>query len=101
MGGFDEDEHAVFGTNQCSGAEAEKADGVVKEYAAGLFGVEWVDEKAQVEGWEVAVGVFHRVRGGREMSGKVGDHKSCWGNSKLTDPCVVTHPTRADIEGAC
>ena len=31
MGGFDEDEHAVFGTNQGSGAEAEKADGVVKD----------------------------------------------------------------------
>ena len=77
MGGFDEDELAVFGTNRGSGAESEKADGVVKEYAAGLFGVEWVDKKAQVEGWEVAVGVFHRVRGGREMSGKVGDHKSC------------------------
>jgi len=77
MGGFDEDELAVFGTTRGSGAEAEKADGVVKEYAAGLFGVEWVDKKAQVEGWEVAVGVFHRVRGGREMSGKVGDHESC------------------------
>jgi len=101
MGGFDEDELAVFGTNRGSGAEAEKADGVVKEYAAGLFGVEWVDKKAQVEGWEVAVGVFHRVRGGREMSGKVGGHKSCWGNSKLTDPCVVTHPTGADIERTC
>ncbi|KAG0124839.1 hypothetical protein HOY82DRAFT_493631 [Tuber indicum] len=71
MGGFDEDELAVFGMNRGSGTEAEKADGVVKEYAAGLFGVEWVDEKAQVEGWEVAVGALHRVRGGREMSGKL------------------------------
>ncbi|RPA94315.1 hypothetical protein L873DRAFT_1701945 [Choiromyces venosus 120613-1] len=71
MGGFDEDELAVFEMNRGSGTEAEKADGVVKEYAAGLFGVEWVDENAQVEGWEVAVGVLHRVKGGREMSGKL------------------------------
>ncbi|PWW75563.1 hypothetical protein C7212DRAFT_21176, partial [Tuber magnatum] len=71
MGGFDEEELAVFGMNRGPGTEAEKADGVVKAYATGLFGVEWVDEKAQVEGWEVAVGVLYRVRGGRETSGKL------------------------------
>ncbi|CUS15115.1 unnamed protein product [Tuber aestivum] len=71
MDGFDEDELAVFGMGRGFDAEVEKADGVVKEYGTGLFGVDWVDEKAQVEGWEVAVGVLHRVGGGREMSGKL------------------------------
>lgn len=71
MDGFDDDELAVFSMGRGSGTQAEKADGVVKEYGAGLFGVKWVDRKAEVEGWEVAVGVLQRVRGGMELSQKV------------------------------
>lgn len=69
---FDEDDDAVFGSmSRTSGTEGDMADGVLKEYAAGLFGVEWVDEKAEFEGWEAGVGVLERVKGGRELAGKV------------------------------
>lgn len=69
---FDDDDIAVLQLGKgTAGKEGDMADGVLKEYAAGLFGVEWVDEKAEFEGWEAGVGVLERVRGGRELAGKV------------------------------
>lgn len=69
--GFDDDEMAVLGMQAGMGEGGRLADGVLREYACGLCALEWVDEAAEFEGWEAGVGVLERVRGGRELAGKV------------------------------
>lgn len=71
LDGFDDDEIAVLGMRSEVGSEAEMADAVCRAYACGLCAVGWVDEGAEFEGWEAGVGVLERVRGGREIAGKV------------------------------
>lgn len=71
MDAFNEDDDAVFGLMSRVVSEGDKADGVLKEYAAGLFGIEWLDENAKFEGWEAGVGILERVKGGKELAGKL------------------------------
>lgn len=68
---FDDDEMAVLQMEAGGGEGGKLADGVLREYACGLFALEWVDEGAEFEGWEAGVGVLERVRSGRELAGKV------------------------------
>ncbi|KAL7269680.1 hypothetical protein RUND412_007641 [Rhizina undulata] len=69
---FDEDERELFRSALNEGEELQrKSERVLRRYAAGLFGVEWVNEEREVEGWEVGVGVLGRARGSMKEPGEL------------------------------
>jgi hypothetical protein len=72
MGFLDEDDFALLGT----GADdfdfhAKGAEDILRRYASGLIGTPWINEGAEVEGWEIGVGVLNRIKNGKQLAGTV------------------------------
>lgn len=71
LSGFDDEELAVLKSAPRDSPYARLAEDILREYASGLFAIEWINEEAEVQGWEVGVGVLDRVNNGKELAGIV------------------------------
>jgi hypothetical protein len=74
--GLDDDDMTVLAGMGVNGAdeEAKTSDDVMRRYASSLYGTKWVNEDAEVEGWEVGVGILQRVKDGKKLAGRVCIH---------------------------
>ncbi|KAA8910279.1 hypothetical protein FN846DRAFT_775426 [Sphaerosporella brunnea] len=69
MGFLDEEDLAVLET----GAEevdlpAKAAEDLLRQYASSLFGTTWVNEDAEIEGWQIGMNVLKRTKDGKELA---------------------------------
>jgi hypothetical protein len=72
MGFLDEDDFALLGAGADDfDIQAKAAEDILRRYASSLFGTPWVDEDAEVEGWEIGVGVLNRTKNGKQLAGLV------------------------------
>ncbi|KAI5781932.1 hypothetical protein EDC01DRAFT_619355 [Geopyxis carbonaria] len=72
MDDFNADDMEVLGMDRGSpDPAASDAEDILRTYASALFGTEWIDEAAQIEGWEFGVGVLSRVKDGKLLTSKL------------------------------
>ncbi|KAF8254137.1 hypothetical protein K440DRAFT_532129 [Wilcoxina mikolae CBS 423.85] len=70
--GLDEDDFAVLGMGRNDNDNSAKiAEDALRRYASGLFGTTWINEGAEIEGWEVGVGLLARIKNGKQLAGKL------------------------------
>ena len=70
--GLDEDDFAVLGMGENSNDKiAKTAEDALRRYASCLFSTTWINEGAEIEGWEVGVGLLARIKNGKQLAGKV------------------------------
>jgi hypothetical protein len=70
--GLDEDDFAVLGMGAVDTiAEGKLAEDAIRRWGSRLFGTEWIDEDAEVEGWEIGIGPIARTKDGRRLNAKV------------------------------
>ncbi|KAI5859037.1 hypothetical protein BZA05DRAFT_330503 [Tricharina praecox] len=51
--------------------QAKEAEDTLRRYASSLFGTPWINEDAEIEGWEIGSRLLDRVRNGRQLTEKL------------------------------